>query len=62
MGSYQHSIYKDDVSQDRVGNVREVRDNVDTSSKAKKVKLTYKVAVLEQNATIEKITNEGQRG
>jgi len=42
--------------------MREVRDNVDTSSKAKKVKLTYKEAVLEQNAAVVKIANEGQRG
>jgi len=53
---------KDDVSQEHVGNMREVRDNVDTSSKAKKVKLTYKEAVLEHNVAVVKIANEGQRG
>ena len=40
-----------------VGNTREVRNNVNTSSKAKKVKLTYKEAVLKQNAAVEKIAN-----
>jgi len=51
---------KDDVSQKRVGNMREVRNIVNTSSKAKRVKLTYKEAVLKQNAVIEKIANGGK--
>jgi len=51
---------KDDVSQERVGNMREVRNNVNTSSKTKKVSLTYKEAVLKQNKAIEEIANGGE--
>ena len=51
---------KDDVSQERVGNMREVRNNVNTSSKAKKATLTYKEAVLKQNKAVEKIANGGE--
>jgi len=50
---------KDEVSQEHVGNMREVRNNVNTSSKTKEVKLTYKVAVLKQNVGVEKIAKEG---
>ena len=42
-----------------VGNMREVRNNVNTSSKAKKATLTYKEAVLKQNKAVEKIANGG---
>ena len=45
---------------DTVGNMREVRNNVNTSSKAKKATLTYKEAVLKQNKAIEKIANGGE--
>ena len=48
---------KDDVSQERVGNMRDVRNNANTSSKAKKVTLTYKEAVLKQNAVVGKIAH-----
>jgi len=40
-----------------VGNMREVRNNVNTSSKTKKTTLTYKEAVLKQNKIVEKIAN-----
>ena len=40
--------------------MRDVRNNANTSSKAKKVTLTYKEAVLKQNAVIEKIANGGK--
>ena len=50
---------KDEVSQEHVGNMREVRNNVNTSTKTKEVKLTYKEAVLKQNVAVEKIAKEG---
>ena len=40
-----------------VGNMRDVRNNVNTSSKTKKATLTYKEAVLKQNKIVEKIAN-----
>jgi len=43
-----------------VGNMRDVRNNANTSSKAKKVTLTYKEAVLKQNAVVGEIANRGK--
>ena len=40
--------------------MREVRNNVNTPSKTKKVSLTYKEAVLKQNKAIEEIANGGE--
>ena len=37
--------------------MRDVRNNVNTSSKTKKATLTYKEAVLKQNKIVEKIAN-----
>jgi len=40
--------------------MRDVKNNANTSSKAKKVTLTYKEAVLKQNTVVGEIANRGK--